>query len=259
MIGSGALVNPLDSPRRGLLSQVEATLGFFVPFCWERAGDGHISFGNALFLRLFTSGESRISRFACTHWSVPFGESAHPGMVWLITACGSPLAEVVVEVQLRMCVYPYTRMRATNRWQDNWESNSRRPRHLGLNVQTDGGRKMPHFCGETPGNRSCHCVTVLLFHTNQDAEEFGSADSQMKHSVKGIASPACHRCRQRHLPTDKGNTTRGAPERAKPARPCNRGQRRARPQPHRPLCRDGRTVRRTTSTWIRVHLHVKNK
>ena len=31
------------------------------------------------------------------------------------------------------------------RWQNAKESNSGRPRHLGLNVQEDGGRKMPHF------------------------------------------------------------------------------------------------------------------
>ena len=36
------------------------------------------------------------------------------------------------------------------RWQNTWESDSRCPRHLGLDVQVDGGRKMLHFCSKSP-------------------------------------------------------------------------------------------------------------
>ena len=45
--------------------------------------------------------------------------------------------------------------------------NSRRPRHLGVNVQEDGGRKMPHFCGEIPHLRSfrpCRLSTATMKH-----------------------------------------------------------------------------------------------
>ena len=34
------------------------------------------------------------------------------------------------------------------RWQNTWESDSRRPRHLGLNIGMDGGRKNVAKCGK---------------------------------------------------------------------------------------------------------------
>ena len=69
------------------------------------------------------------------------------GVVWsCVELCGVVRSCVVLvvlvrTVQLRMCVYPYTRMRASNLWQNAWESDSRPPRHLNLNVRMDGGRK----------------------------------------------------------------------------------------------------------------------
>ena len=52
------------------------------------------------------------------------------------------------------------------RWQNTWESDSRRPRHLGLNVQMDGGRKMPaknaaNYPSPPPRSRPCTAATVL--------------------------------------------------------------------------------------------------
>ena len=46
------------------------------------------------------------------------------------------------------------------RWQNTWESDSRRPRHLGLNVQEDGGRKMPQYCGENAPPQTLNTMSM---------------------------------------------------------------------------------------------------
>ena len=59
-----------------------------------------------------------------------------------------------------MCLSMCHRMRATNWWRNTWESDSRRPRHLGLNVQEDGRRKMPQSCGENDPPQTMNILSM---------------------------------------------------------------------------------------------------
>ena len=123
--------------------------------------------------------------------------------------------------------------------------NSQRPRHLGLNVQEDGGRKMPHFCcgntapqtlmassvqnlrnlPEMPG--TCHCMGTATS-TSTQVLQLRQLPTMMP-SITGVS-------------TTEGSTARPASHHQQ-NQPCTSHRcRRGRPQPHQPRSRTERTV-----------------
>ena len=60
-----------------------------------------------------------------------------------------------------MCVYPYAHMRASNWWQDTWESDSRRPRHPGPQRPRGRRPKKAAKCGKSPCTNIEHLVVVV--------------------------------------------------------------------------------------------------